>query len=215
MDHVEVLASGLSDNAGVRLVVLDVVTNVLPELAEDVGRTGEVEGSELGVLQDLGDNLGGGAGDELDDTSGETSLAHDLVNDVRGVGGSGGGLPDADVTHQDGGTSEVTTDGGEIEGRDGKDESLQGTVLGTVPGAGAVLGGLDSVELLGELDTEAPEVDHLGGRVDLGLPGVLTLTEHGGSHDLVSIGFIEGESLTELVWEVECVFVGVMSACRC
>ena len=43
------------------------------------------------------------AGDELDDTWGYTGFFEDLVDDVVGVGRSGRGLPDADVSDEGGG----------------------------------------------------------------------------------------------------------------
>ena len=43
------------------------------------------------------------------------------------------------------------------------------------------------VQVLGILDTEAEEVAQFGGRVNLGLPGILALTVHSQSHDIVAV----------------------------
>lgn len=69
--------------------------------------------------------------------------------------------------------------------------------------------GLGVVELLSVVNIEAEEVSQLGGGVDLGLPSVLALAEHGSGHDVVSVlggdevggleedgsSVVEGESL--------------------
>lgn len=49
------------------------------------------------------------------------------------------------------------------------------------------MNGLLSVQVLGVLDTEAEEIAQLGGRVDLGLPGILALAVHGQSHDVIAV----------------------------
>jgi hypothetical protein len=121
VDELEVLATSLTDDTGVGEVLVDVVADLLPEVLEDVGRTGEVETSEHAVGEDLVDEGDGGvavgAGEELDDVLGETSLVEDLENEPRGVGSSGRGLPDEDVSDESGGADEVTGDGGEAAGR--------------------------------------------------------------------------------------------------
>jgi hypothetical protein len=43
------------------------------------------------------------------------------------------------------------------------------------------------VQLLCILDVESEEVDQLGGGIDLGLPGILALAQHGGRHDMVAV----------------------------
>ena len=47
--------------------------------------------------------------------------------------------------------------------------------------------GLLSIQLLGVVDVEAEEVSQLGGRIDLGLPGILALAKHGDGHDVVAV----------------------------
>lgn len=94
-----------------------------------------------------------------------------------------------------------------LEGGDGEDESLEGAVLDTVPDSGSVLGGLHGVKLLDLLGSEAKEIGelreerkfsegflrrsrkatHLSGGINLGLPGVLSLSEHGSSADLGAV----------------------------
>jgi len=129
--QVEVLASGLSDNPGVSSVSVEVHSNVLPELLEDVGRSGKVQPGKLSVVDTLLDDLGRVTRGELDDASGQASLEQDLVGQVVGVGGSGRGLPDDDVTHDGGGKDEVSSNGGKVEGSDGEDEPFEGPVLGS------------------------------------------------------------------------------------
>lgn len=81
----EVLSTGLTDQAGVALVRLDVRSDVLPQFFEHKCAPGEVERRKVGVGDDLCADLCGWAGDELDDTRWYTSLFEDLVNDVVGV----------------------------------------------------------------------------------------------------------------------------------
>jgi len=129
--QVEVLSTGLSDDSGVSLVVVQVHGNVLPQLFEDVGGSGKVETGKVPVVDTLLDDLGGVTRGELDDAGRETSLEHDLVGQKVGIDGGGRGLPDADVAHDGGGKDEVSTDGGKVEGSDGEDETFEGPVLGS------------------------------------------------------------------------------------
>ena len=74
------------------------------------------------------------------------------------------------VYHDGGSVGEVAGDGGEVEGGDGGDESLEGAVPHQVEGGlGVLRDGLVAEELLAEVAVEAEEVNQLGGRVDLGL----------------------------------------------
>lgn len=187
MDHVEVLATSLTNNTGVADVVVDVVTNLLPQVAEDVGGTSEVERREVGAGERDARDLLGITGDELDDTSGETGLLEELVDEVVGEHSRGRGLPDNDVAHQSGGTRKVTSNSSEVEGSHGVDETLETTELNAVPHALGVLGGLLLVDLLGVLAVEAEEIAELGSGINLGLPDVLALAEHGSGHHLVAV----------------------------
>lgn len=189
VDQVEVLAASLTNDARVGLVAAlsNTLTNGSVQLAEDLSATGVVEGSELLVGEDgLGD-LDGVTGDELDDVLGQTGLEEDLVHEVGRGDTVVTGLPQDDVTQQSRGTSQVTTDGGEVKGADGVDETLESAVLGTVPDTGGVVDGLTGVQGLGVVDTKAEEVCKLGSGVNLGLPGVLALAQHGGGHDLIAV----------------------------
>lgn len=69
VDKVEVLSTGLTNETRVTLVVVDVRGDILPELLEDEGATGEVECCEAWVRDDLRDNFGGWSRDELENTS--------------------------------------------------------------------------------------------------------------------------------------------------
>lgn len=188
VNHVEILTTGLTDDTGVASVLVKVVTNLLPEVTEDVGRASEVKTGKLAVVDGSTDDLLSGTGNELDDTSGETSLEQDLVSDVVGVDRHGRRLPNNDVTSHSGSADKVTSgDGKEVKGRDSKHEALERTVLGSVPGVGRALRGLRRVELLDVLGAEAVEIAKLGSSVNLGLPDVLTLTKHGSSENLVAV----------------------------
>ena len=68
VDKVEVLATGLTNETRIALVVVDVRGDILPELLEDEGATSEVECCEAWVRDDLRDDFGGWSGDELEDT---------------------------------------------------------------------------------------------------------------------------------------------------
>ena len=86
-------------------------------------------------------------------------------------------LPDDGVAHQRRRGGQVAADRREVERRDGVDEPFEVAVLHLVPHAGAAHR-LLVVELLREPGVEPPEVDHLGGGVDLGLERRLRLAEH-------------------------------------
>lgn len=189
VDQVEVLATGLAHDTGVAAVfaIRHTLGDFAIQRAEDISAASEVEGGKFLVLENGAGDLLGITGNELDDVLGQTGLKEDLVNKPVGGHGSGRGLPQNDVTHQSGSTSQVTTDGSEVEGADGVDETLERAVLQAVPDTGGVVNGLLSIDLLGVLDSKAEEIDEFCGRVNLRLPGVLALAVHGQSHDIVTV----------------------------
>lgn len=142
--QVEVLSTSLTDNSGVTSVLVEVGSNLAPKTLEDLGTSGEVKTSELSVVDTLLDNLWWVSGNELDDRRGKTGLEEDLVDEVVGVGGHGGRLPDTDVSYKSGDNDQVGTDGGlpvskrhlsflglthEVEGGDGENETFKWSVL--------------------------------------------------------------------------------------
>jgi hypothetical protein len=189
VDQVEVLAASLANDTGVASVsaLSDTLTDGAVELTENTGAASVVEGSKLLVLKDNLGDVDGVTRDELDNVLGETSLNQDLVDEPVGGNGEVTGLPDNDVTEKSRGARQVTGNGSEVEGADSVDETLKGTVLETVPDTGRVVLRLDAVELLSIVDVEAEEVSQLSGGIDLSLPSVLALAEHGSSHDVVTV----------------------------
>lgn len=67
MDQMEVLPSGLAHDSWIALVVVDVGCNVLPQLLKHKGRAGEVQCSEIGMGDALGDDFWRRTWNELDD----------------------------------------------------------------------------------------------------------------------------------------------------
>lgn len=131
VDEMEVLSTGLTNDARVAAVLAigDAVGDLSIEAAEDPGATGEVKSSEIGVVEHGVGDFFGLAGNELDDILGEAGLKEDLVDQPVGGNGRRRRLPDDNVAHQGGSTSQVTTDGREVERTDGVDESLQRAVF--------------------------------------------------------------------------------------
>ncbi len=130
--------------------------------------------------------------DEVDDPVGEPGLLEDPHRVVRGQHRGRGRLPENGVAHERGRAGEVAADRREVERRDGEDEALERPVLHPVPDAGA-RDRLLLVHPRHERGVEAPEVDQLAGRVDLGLVGRLRLAEHRGRVQRVAPG--PGEQL--------------------
>lgn len=189
VDQVEVLTTGLANNSGVATVstLADTLADGGIELSEHGGAASVVEGSEFLVLENNLGNLNGVTRDKLNDILRETSLEEDLVDQPVGSDGKVTGLPDNNVAQERRGSREVTGDGSEVERADGVNETLERSVLEPVPDGGGVVHGLGAVQLLSVVDVEAEEVSKLGSRVDLGLPGVLALAEHGRGHDFVAV----------------------------
>lgn len=124
VQHVVVLATSLTNNARVALVVVDVVTDLLPEHTENVGGAGKVEGCKVGVGNGGATDFLSRARNELDDTSRETSFLKQLIDKVVGVDSRGRRLPDNNVAHQGRSTGQVAGNGGEVEGCDSKHETF-------------------------------------------------------------------------------------------
>ncbi|KAL2288242.1 hypothetical protein FJTKL_04315 [Diaporthe vaccinii] len=189
VDDVEVLAASLAHNARVAHVASlgNALANLAVQLAEHGSAARVVESGELLVAQhDLGDLLRL-TWDELDHVLGQACLDEDLVEEPVGSDGVVGRLPHNHVSKQGRETRQVAGDGSEVERGDSVHEALERSVFQPVPHACGVVLGLLSIQLLGVLDVESQEVAQLCGGVDLGLPCVLALAEHGGRHDLVSV----------------------------
>ena len=86
MDKVEVLATGLTDDARVALVRVEVLGDVLPELLEHEGAASEVERREVWVRDGLADDCFWHARNELNDTRGDTGFCQNFVDEIVGVG---------------------------------------------------------------------------------------------------------------------------------
>ena len=144
MDKVEVFPSSFPDNAGITSVfpICNASGNFTVQAAEDGCAAGVVERGEVAVGEDDVGDLDGVPGEELDDVWGKTGFYQDFIDKV--VGGDGGGrrFPDNDVAHQGRSSRKVTGDGGEVEGGDGVDETLQRPVFHAVPYSRGVVDGL-------------------------------------------------------------------------
>lgn len=189
VDQVEVLTTGLTHDSWV--VSVDILGQVggngAVHALEDLGGTSEVQGSKVAVIHNQVGNLDGVTGDEVDHTGRQTSLLQDGQKEVVGEHGGGRRLPHNGVTHQGRSTNQVTGNGGEVEWSHGVDETLQRSVLSSVPHTRSGLDRLLLVQLLGVLDVETQEVGQLGDTVDLSLVNVLTLAKHRGGKNVVAV----------------------------
>lgn len=131
VDEVEVLSTGFTDDTRIAAVLAlgNSVGNLSVQRAENAGATGEVQGSKLTVIEDGVGNHLSITWDELDNILGQASLQQDLMNQPVGGNGRRRRLPDNHITHQSRGTSQVTSDSGEVEGTDGVDETFQRAVF--------------------------------------------------------------------------------------
>ena len=188
VDKVEVLAGGLADDAGE--VTISLLSNTLADLAvdgaEDIRRTDEVETSEFAVLEDCLGDLGGVTGDELDDILGKTSFLEDLVDDGAGVDVVLRRLPQDNVS-ENRGRNQVTTDGGEVERRNGVDESLERSVVNARPDAVCTTLRLFAHDLGGVVTRQSEEIGQLSSSVNFALPNVLALSKHSRGNQLITV----------------------------
>ena len=136
-----------------------------------------MDACELGAREGRVADRRARAVDEVDHPIREPGLPQQLQGVVSGQRGARGRLPDDGVPHQRGRAAEIAADRGEVERADREDEAFERPVLHPVPDARR-RDRLLRVDPEHELDVEAPEVDQLGGGVDLGLVGRLRLVEH-------------------------------------
>jgi len=177
MGHDEVLAPGLAHDPGEGPVAVQIVPNLPPEGAQDVHGPCEVESCERVLGQA---DVGGQrpvAVDQVDHTVGKPRFAEHFHGVVGGQRLLFRGLPHHHVAHEGRSRGQVAGDCREVEGRDGQDEPLQGPIVQLVPCAPG-REGLLLQDPLPEVDVVPEEVHELAGRVDLGLPDRLGLTEN-------------------------------------
>ena len=182
MGEDEVLAARLADDARVRLVLGDVLTNGLPEVAEDSGAAREVQAGEIGVVEDHIASHRTIDGHQVDDAFRQARFVQQFHDDMCGVDLLIGGLPHDHVAHQRSRNRQVAGDGREVEWRDGKHEAFECAVFEAVPNARCAFR-LLGIDFLGEVAVEPQEVDELTSGIDFGLVKVLSLSEHGGRID--------------------------------
>lgn len=189
VDEVVVFAPSLTNYAGIASIFAssDVLTNFSIQLAEYSSAAGIVQGSKFLVSQsDLGNHLGV-SWDELDDILGQAGFLKDLLDEIASIDGMGRWLPQDNISHQGRSSSKISTNGSEVEGRDGVYETFQRSVFAAVPYTGSMVFWLLGVELFSILDVESQEISQLSSGVNLSLPCVLALAEHGGSHDFIAV----------------------------
>ena len=181
-----VLAAGLTDDARVVAVPVDVVPDLLPQVAEHRGRSGEADTGEVLVGQRPAGDVRPGAVHEVDHAGRQAGLLEDPHDHVVAERGLLRRLPDHRVAHQRRRGREVAADRGEVERGDRQDEALQAALVEVVELPGRRRG-LGLVDLGGEVGVVAEEVGQLAGGVDLGLVEGLRLTEHGRRQELVAV----------------------------
>ena len=115
MHDMEVLPTRLAHNPRVSLILVQIHRNILPEFFEHESAPREMQCSETAMVDRLRDNLRGWAGDELDNTRGDTRFGKDLVYEVVGIGRHRRGFPDDDIADE-GRSCEKCELKGEVEG---------------------------------------------------------------------------------------------------
>ena len=184
---VEVLATRLADNAGVALVQVEVVRDLLPERAEHEGRAGKVQTRKVAVVDRRVRHRRRIAGDELDHTVRHAGLLEDLEHDVVRVDGHRRRLPHDDIADQRRRHHQVASNRREVERRHSKHKALERAILSAVPHARRVARRLDGVHVVDVLHTEAQKVADLRTGINLSLPHVLALADHRRGKQLVAV----------------------------
>lgn len=211
VDEMEVLAAGLADHTRELAVGLvgDALANLAVDATENVGRSDEVQASKVAVREGHAGDLFGITRHKLHNIRRQASLEQNLVNEGARVDAGWRGLPHDDVTHQSRSGDQAATQGSEIEGRDRVHESLEGAVFHATigvsqglslrcagqyipPHAISVPGGLLSHQFRREVAVLTEEVCQLGRGVDLTLPDILSLTQHGRRNQLIPV-FARGQ----------------------
>ena len=146
-----------------------------------------MDAREVAVREHLFADRPGPSRHHVDDAVGQTRLPQHFHQEVADQQRLRGRLPDHHVAHECRRGRQVARNRGEVEGRHGEHEPLQGAVLQSVPGRG-VTDRLLRQQLVAKMHVEAPEVDQLAGRVNFGLLHRFALAQHGGGVDGVAPG---------------------------
>ena len=182
----EVLAAGLSHQAGIGIVALDIAAHFFPHQIEHFCGTCEVESCHAGICDHIFRKVRSPAGYEIDDAGRQSCLLEDLHEVIVGEAGCGGRFPDHYIARDRRRAAQVSADGCEVKRRQGRHEPLQRTVLDAVDGSGSDAR-LLLVDLLQEIGIEPQEIAELRD-VDLRFPEVFALSQHGGRQHFVAIG---------------------------
>lgn len=83
-----------------------------------------MEAAKVATLKDLGRHLLGITWQKLEDAGWKASLDHDVVEQPTRVDSTGTGLPDDNVSRDEGSQDKVDGQGGEVERRDSINEAV-------------------------------------------------------------------------------------------
>ena len=183
--HHKVLAPCLTHKSWVGPVAVDVLADLAPHVLENLSRAGEVDARQLAVMQHLLRDLCRAAAHHVDDAGRHARLEEKLHQEMADQQRLRRRLEHHRVAHEHRRGRKVASDGGEIEGADREDETLERPILEAVP-RGAVVGRLLLVDPQHELDVEAEEISQLARCIDLCLMSGLGLAEHGRRVDRIA-----------------------------
>lgn len=195
VNEVEILAAGLGDHSREFTVgfFCNSLTDFTVQRAEDVGGADEVQPGEIAVGEsNVGDGFGVSS-HKLHHVWRQTCLQQDLVDEAASVDIGRRRLPQHHVAHQSRTGYQISTNGGEVEGRDGVDESFKRSIVQTTttrvsyfvsyqteadspPHSIAATSRLSLKDLSGKIAVQTEEVRQLSGSINFSLPDILALS---------------------------------------
>mmetsp|Transcript_28593 Transcript_28593/g.46917 ORF Transcript_28593/g.46917 Transcript_28593/m.46917 type:complete len:276 (-) Transcript_28593:185-1012(-) len=185
----EVFAASLAYNARVRFILRNIAANRVPNVAKHGSGAGKIDSGQIGMFQCVFAHQFAWRRNEVDHARRQPSLLQYLIRHVIRQHRRGRRLPQPNIAQQRRRRTQIAANRGKIERRDGETETFERSKLDAVPDAVVVQQRIlwRAVHLFHKLRSKPPEIDELGGGINLGLPHRLALSEHGGRVQLVAV----------------------------
>src|SRR5690606_4412916 len=187
MGEDKILTAGLSDDARICFITMDVLPNCLPNILENTCRACEVNTCKIRVLENNIAGIWSRDVNQIDDPIRKSCFLENLNQHIGRINLCIRWLLHDNITYHSYARRYISGDCRKVEWRQGKYEAFQRTLLYVIPHTFAIRWRLLLVDFGHVLHIEAQEIDNLTSRINLRLVGTLGLSQHGSRIKFIAV----------------------------